>query len=53
MTESRHGKTRYPVSQVVINPELKKEVQEIAKAQGRTFSSVIEDALATWLNNLR
>jgi hypothetical protein len=49
---SRHGKPKYPSSQVVINPELKAEVQAIAKQQDKTFSAVIEEALNQWLNSL-
>jgi hypothetical protein len=48
---SRHGKAKYPVSQVVINPEVKAEVQAIAKLRDRTFSGIIEEALIDWLNN--
>ena len=48
---SRHGKPKYPSSQVVINPELKAEVQAVAKLRDRTFSRIIEEALIEWLNN--
>jgi hypothetical protein len=48
---SRHGKPKYPSSQVVINPELKAEVQAIAKLRDRTFSGIIEEALIEWMNN--
>lgn len=42
-----------PTFSIRIKPELKKEVCQVAKEKGITFTDVMHEALELWLNQLK
>lgn len=43
------GKPKHPTTSVVLHPELRNKVKEVAKAQNKNFSEVVTEALKLWL----